>query len=164
VAIGLETAHEAVLRRLNKQMTLADFERAVRFLTEREVSVRAFILLRPPFLDEVESVEWALASIEFAFSVGVGCCVVIPTRGGNGIMEQLRERGDFSSPAIASMEAVLEAGIGLAGKRRVFVDLWDAGQFCPCPRCGPARVERLRSMNLAQQIVPRVSCTCEEPA
>jgi radical SAM enzyme (TIGR01210 family) len=207
VAIGLETAHEGVLERLNKQMTLADFERAVRFLKRRDISVRAFILLRPPYLSEGEGIEWADKSIQFAFSVGVDCCVIIPTRGGNGIMERLRERGEFSPPTLASMETALELGIGLVHRpvlndsvgamatalrghvfnrmptqsgghgthqpsavgspgshRRVFVDLWDAERFATCPKCAPARIERLRTMNLTQRMAPPVACTCENGA
>ena len=84
VAMGLETVHPEVLAKLNKQMTLDDFERATRFLNERGIPVRAFILLRPPFLTEDEGVEWAIRSIELAFEWGIECCSVIPTRAGNG--------------------------------------------------------------------------------
>src|SRR5262249_28746650 len=42
VAMGLETVHPDVLPRLNKRMTLADFERAARFLTGHGIPVRAF--------------------------------------------------------------------------------------------------------------------------
>src|SRR5207245_689639 len=49
VAMGLETVHPDVLPRLNKRMTLKDFEAAVRFLCDQDIAVRAFILLRPPF-------------------------------------------------------------------------------------------------------------------
>src|SRR6185369_14169555 len=48
IALGLETVHPEVLPALNKQMTLADFERAARFLTWHDIAARAFILLKPP--------------------------------------------------------------------------------------------------------------------
>ena len=51
VAIGLETVNPEILRRLNKQMTVADFDRAVAYLTTQRVAARAFILLAPPFLE-----------------------------------------------------------------------------------------------------------------
>ncbi|MBW3542697.1 MAG: radical SAM protein [Planctomycetes bacterium] len=159
IALGLETVHPQVLPALNKQMTLDDFARAVSLLLRHDVSVRAFILLRPPFLTEAEGVAWALRSIEYAFSLGVACCSVIPTRAGNGLMERLQAGGQFSPPTLASMEQVLEAGIRLE-RGRVFMDLWDIERFFPCARCGPLRRERLRQMNLTQHVPAPVSCDC----
>jgi radical SAM enzyme (TIGR01210 family) len=161
VAMGLETVHPQVLARLNKRMTLGDFERAARFLTSNGVAVRAFILLRPPFLGEDEGVEWAIRSIDFAFAVGVECCSIIPTRAGNGAMERLAERGDFAPPRLESLEEVLAYGVGLR-RGRVFADLWDVEKFYPCPVCGPARAERLLAMNRTQGVPPPVLCDCRK--
>jgi hypothetical protein len=157
VGIGLETAHPQILDRLNKQMTLDDFERAVRLLRQHAIAVRAFLLLRPPFMEEHEGVEWAIRSMEYAFSVGVQCCSLIPTRPGNGALEQLHTTGLFDPPTLASMETVLEAGIRMA-RGRVFMDLWDVERFYECGRCGPSRRERMHRMNLSQKTAPRVHC------
>ena len=158
VAIGLETIHPEILPRLNKQMTTADYRAAVEFLVGNGLRVRTFILLRPPWLSEAAGVEWALRSAEFAFDCGVECCAIVPTRGGNGAMEQLAEAEIYSPPTIDSLEQVLQHS--LAWQRgRVLVDLWDAQQFCACAACGPARVERLHQMNLQQRLLPSVSCS-----
>jgi radical SAM enzyme (TIGR01210 family) len=162
VAMGLETVHPEVLPRLNKRMSLADFERAVRFLTAHGIAARAFILLRPPFLDEAEGLAWAKRSVEYAFAVGVECCVVIPTRAGNGAMERLQEQGLFHPPTLDSLEEAVEYGIGL-GAGRVFADLWDIGKLAACPRCGPERVRRLEAMNLTQTVPAPVPCECRTP-
>ena len=163
VAIGLETVHVGVLKRLNKQMTLADFERAVRRLRDERIDVRAFILLRPPFLSEAQGVTWARRSLDFAFSIGVGCCAIVPTRGGNGAMERLAAAGRFAPPTVRSLEAVVEYGLGL-GAGIVLADLWDIDAFFDCDRCGPARAERLNRMNLEQRVAPPIACECESPA
>jgi radical SAM enzyme (TIGR01210 family) len=159
VAIGLETIHPGVLPALNKQMTVADFDEAARFLITRGIAVRAFILLRPPYLSEEEGVNWAIRAIDHAFHVGVGCCSVIATRAGNGIMERLQAAGSFGTPTLRSLEEVLAAGIGMQAGR-VFVDLWGAEQFGPCESCCSARIARLRRMNLSQAIEPAVVCDC----
>ncbi len=108
----IETVHPDVLPRLNKRMTLDIFERAVIFLRKHGISVRAFILLRPPFLTEAEGVEWAKKSLLYAFDLGVECCSIIPTRRqwGDGTPA---ERGHFQSPGLRSVEKVLEFGINL---------------------------------------------------
>ncbi len=159
VAIGLETIHPDVLPRLNKQMTTADFRQAVSFLTGEQVRVRCFVLLRPPFLSEEEGVEWAVRSVEFAFEAGASCCTIIPTRAGNGIMEQLQATGDFAPPSLAALEAAIDSALSLsAASRRVFVDLWDAEQLAGCPVCRSARIERLRRMNHEQRIPGPIAC------
>jgi hypothetical protein len=159
IAIGLETVHPEVLSRLNKQMTVDDFEKAVRFLVKNDIATRAFILLRPPFMTEAEGIDWAIRSIEFAFDVGVRCCSVIPTRGGNGIMEQLSAAGQLAPPSLNALEVVLDSGLAMK-RGRVFVDLWDVEKLFACQRCGPARRDRLHHMNLTQEIMPEVSCDC----
>lgn len=160
VAIGLETVHPAILKALNKQMTLEDFRKAVNYLKQNEIHSRAFILLRPPFLSESEGVYWADRSIDFAFNVGVECCTIIPVRAGNGAMDLLMAKGEFNLPDIHSLETVLEYGIGLnAG--RVFADLWDLEQFSICKKCINERTRRLNAMNLNQKIIGQVNCTCD---
>lgn len=159
IALGLETIHPGVLPALNKQMTLDDFARAVDLLLKHGIAVRAFLLLRPPWLSEAEGVEWTLRSLEYAFGLGVGCCSVIPTRAGNGMMERLAEAGHFAPPTLASMEQVLEQGLHLA-TGRVFMDLWDIERFFTCTRCGPLRRDRLRRMNFSQGVSAPVACDC----
>ena len=160
VALGLETAHPEILRKLNKKMTLEDFMNSVSYLKLNGILSRAFVLLRPPFLSESEGIYWAERSIDFAFSAGVECCTVIPVRAGNGAMDLLMEQGYFIPPDIRSLETVLEYGIGLnAG--RVFADVWDLNLFSSCKKCIDQRTNRLISMNLSQKIISRGKCTCD---
>ena len=159
VAMGLETVHPEVLPRLNKRMTLRDFEAATVRLRADDVNVRAFILVRAPFMSEAEGVEWACRSVEWAFSIGVECCSVIPTRAGNGALDALAAQGDFSPPTLASLEAVADHGVGL-GQGRVFADLWDVERIAECPECAPDRIDRLRRMNHEQVVLPIVVCAC----
>ena len=159
IAIGLETVHPEVLQKLNKGMNLADFENSVKFLKQHRISSRAFILLRPPFLSEQEGIYWANQSLDFAFKIGVECCIIIPTRAGNGALDLLYAKKYFSPPDIQSLEKVIEYGIQLnAG--RVFSDLWDIGLFSTCDKCIDQRRRRLVEMNLYQKKIAPVKCTC----
>jgi radical SAM enzyme (TIGR01210 family) len=151
VAMGLETIHPDVLPRLNKRMTLDDFAGAVRALHEERIAVRAFLLVRPPFLSDVEGLEWARRSLDYAFSLGVGCCSLIPTRAGNGAMEELARQGLFAPPSLEALEGALEYGLSLrAGS--VQVDLWDIDCISPGAPHRTERVARLKRMNLSQRI------------
>ena len=158
--MGLETVDPHVLPRLNKRMTLEDFEQACAFLSRHDVDARAFILLRTPFQTEQEGMYWARKSLDFAFSRDVGCCVVIPTRAGNGAMDWLQRRGDFAPPSLHSLEEVVEYGVGL-GRGRVFADLWDLDKFYACRTCGPSRRDRLEQVNRTQHVSARIACVCD---
>jgi radical SAM enzyme (TIGR01210 family) len=154
VALGLETAHPDVLARLNKQMTLDDFAQAARRLRSDGIAVRAFIMVRPPFLTDEGGLEWAKRSLDFAFASGVQCCSLIPARGGNGAMEELARRGEFAPPSLDAVEAAFEYGLSLRAGR-VFLDLWDIDTLSPGTPARAERVARLARMNLSQAVEPR---------
>ncbi len=161
IAIGLETVHPELINKLNKKMTLEDFEKSVAFLTKNNINTRAFILLKPPFLSEEEGIYWAEKSIDFAFDAGVECCTVIPVRAGNGALDYLQKTGNFSLPTIQSLETVLEYGIELK-KGRIFADTWDLDLFSTCDKCLNERIERITEINLNQEIVKKVICSCDD--
>ncbi len=158
VALGLETVHPEVLPQLNKRMTLDDFTGAARALRTRNIHVRAFILIRPPFLTDAEGLEWARRSLDFAFWVGAECCSLIPTRSGNGAMEELARQGLFAPPSLGCVEAALEYGLSLKAGR-VFVDLWDLAHVSPDAPHRADRLARLARMNLTQRLQPAVGAT-----
>jgi radical SAM enzyme (TIGR01210 family) len=153
VAMGLETVHPEVLPRLNKRMKLEMFADAASFLYDHEIDLRAFVLLKPPFLSEEEGVQWAQRSVEFAFDCHATVVSIIPVRPGNGALEAL----DFAPPKLQSLEAALDNGIRLQ-RGRVFADLWELEQFSECKACFAARHERLARMNQSQVIEPPVPC------
>lgn len=156
VAMGLETVHPEILARLNKRMTLDQFAAAADRLFSSDIDLRVFILVKTPFMREGDAVEWASRSLDFAFDCGATAASLIPTRAGNGAMEELIETGDFSPPRLATLEAAAAYGISL-GKGRVFADLWDVRQDLRCI-CHEARIQRLQRLNLEQSIPPPVVC------
>jgi len=152
IAMGLETAHEETLVRLNKRMTLDQFRAAATFLKRAGMELRVFILIKPPFMDEEDGLAWAKRSIDFAFDCGAGVVSLIPTRGGNGAMETLVAQNAFAPPSFETIEAAISYGMSLK-RGRVFVDLWDIALFAKCSACCEPRVQRLQAMN-RQQIIP----------
>ncbi len=150
VAMGLETAHPEILEKLNKGITLDSFRTAAGFLRKHGIDLRVFILVRPPFMSEKEGLEWACRSLDFANDCGASVSVLIPTRGGNGAMEVLRQQGTFEPPKLATLERALDYGLS-HNTGRVFADLWDLEQFSDCPVCFSRRKRRLERVNLSQK-------------
>jgi radical SAM enzyme (TIGR01210 family) len=155
VAMGLETVHPEVLGKLNKRMTLDQFSTAARFLRRNGIAFRVFILVQPPYLQAAEALHWAERSLDFAMEQGATAAVLIPTRGGNGAMEELAANSQFEPPSLATVEAAMAYGLSLKAGR-VFADLW--GVHEGCAYCHPQRLARLRQMNLQQVCVDKISC------
>jgi radical SAM enzyme (TIGR01210 family) len=157
VAMGLETVDDDVLSRLNKGMTLDQFAKSADLLTANGIDLRVFVLVKPPFTDEVGALEWAKRSLDFAFDCGATAASLIPTRAGNGAMEALAAEGQFAPPRMATFEAALEYGLRLK-RGRVFADLWEPQFLDPCLFCQAARVSRMREINLRQTVLDPVLC------
>ena len=157
VAVGLETVHPEILPRLNKRMTLDQFEGAAALLARERIALRVFVLLGLPFLSPEESLAWAGRSVDFAFLCGATAVSIIPTRGGNGALEALDRAGEFRAPLLADLEAALAAGLALR-RGRVFADLWNLEEFRACAACFEDRRRRLAAMNLGQKALAPVAC------
>lgn len=161
VAMGLETVHPEILAKLNKRMTTDDFAKAADLLLKNDIDLRVFILVKPPFMREEESLEWAARSLDFAFARGAIAATLIPTRAGNGAMEALQTIGDFAPPRLTTLESAAAYGLNLK-RGRVFTDLWNLNPNSACPGCYQPRIERLHTMNLQQTILEPIHCAnCE---
>ncbi|MBI1839374.1 MAG: radical SAM protein [Verrucomicrobia bacterium] len=157
LALGLETAHEPSLTRLNKRMTVANFVHASRFLTNHGVAVRVFLLAHPPFMSATEQPVWIRRSIEVAFDAGATVVSLIPTRVGNGALDRLRDAGLFREPPLEALEEAFEYGLSLR-RGRVLADLWDLKRFSRCEACFGERRNRLEQMNWTQKARPPAAC------
>ena len=158
VAMGLEIADDAILAKLNKRMTLKMFRRAAEFLVSGGIAVRAFIIVKPPFvLSEEEALVFAQRSIDFAFACGVSVVCLIPARFGAAELDVLARRGDFAPPKLATLEATVDYGVKLR-RGRVFADPWDLEKFADCESCFAARRDRLMQINLRQDVLPKEHC------
>ena len=129
VAMGLETVHPAALEALNKRMTLADFERAADALRHRNVSLRVFLLISPPFIPASDQDEWLLRSVAFAETCGASVISLIPARAGNGAMEALTAQKLFRPPTPEDVDRSLKLVLARTSNLqpptpRIFLDPW----------------------------------------
>ena len=159
MALGLETCHPRALEKINKRITVEDFANAARFLRANQISVRTFLLVGTPFIPREQQARWVNQSIEVAFTAGSNVVSLIPTRAGNGALDELMSEGEFCEPSMSDLEAAQEFGLRLK-TGRLFADTWDIDRFSDCASCGEARRDRLERINLSQMIEPRVECVC----
>jgi archaeosine synthase beta-subunit len=158
VAMGLETANPDALERLNKGLTLGQFSEAAEALRTRNVALRVFLLISPPFIPPAEQDRWLLESIDRATACGAVVVSLIPTRAGNGAMEGLADAGLFRQPDLLDIERSAELALAATERARIFIDLWDLQRFSRCRHCFATRRDRLHTMNLEQRACMPISC------
>jgi len=95
--------------------------------------------------------------VKLAFDCGATSVSIIPTRAGNGAMDELARAGAFEIPRLRLLEDCFEEAVSL-GRGLVFADLWDLDAVSRCRHCFETRRERLAKMNLSQSVEPPVSC------
>jgi archaeosine synthase beta-subunit len=161
VAIGVECIHPDVLEALNKRLTVADLERAVAWLHAHQLLIRAFILLKPPFLPGEAALEWTCHTVCWAVNHGIHTIVLIPTRSGNGIMERLQQSKRFAPPTPAGIEAAAAYLFAQTVPVRL-IDTWDLPRFYSCPDCARLQQQRFTRINQTQtweSFIPCPQCT-----
>ena len=166
LALGLESIEPNALRWLNKSMSLEQFQAALEFLRSEQIFIRVFVLLQPMGTPIDESVDWAVASCQAAARWGAQRISLIPTRAGNGFMEDLATRGLWQAPRASQLESALEKLLSHSQGSSIYtVDLWDWDSICGiCSLCGPSRLERLQRMNNTQRLEAsevKQHCACE---
>lgn len=158
VAMGLEVAHVQILALLNKKMSLGMFRRAAEFLRGEGILVKAFILVKPPFLGEAEALRIGRETVDFARQAGVDAVALIPTVTTPGAMEEIGRKGYFRPPHLRTLYEVARYALE-STDLRVLVDLWDFDNLARCDRCRPALREAFLQVNRYQRL-PELACEC----
>jgi hypothetical protein len=125
---------------------------------KHDVDLRVFVLLGAPHVPVDASIEWTMRSVEYAVECGASVVSIIPVRGGNGELERLQALGHFTPPTLLQLETALDRCLAHANTV-VTGDLWDVERLSRCENCMPARVERLRRLNLTGRAEPLIACS-----
>ncbi|GAB3033558.1 archaeosine biosynthesis radical SAM protein RaSEA [Natronobiforma cellulositropha] len=173
VAIGLETATDRVRRDcVNKYFDFADFEAACAEAVaaseagDADAGVKAYLLMKPPFLTEAEALEDMVSSIERC--AGVEGCHTVSMNPCNvqryTMVEELFFRGGYRPPWLWSVAAALER---TADTDTIVVSDpvghgSDRGAH-NCKECDDLVQKAIKDFNLRQDptVFEQVSCECE---
>ncbi|WP_254766935.1 archaeosine biosynthesis radical SAM protein RaSEA [Salinilacihabitans rarus] len=167
VAIGLETATDRVRRDcVNKYFDFADFEDACAEAVAADAGVKAYLLLKPPFLTESEAVDDMISSIERCAEVD-GCHTVSmnPCNVQRYTMvDELHFRGGYRPPWLWSVAHVLAetADVDAIVVSDPVGHGSDRGPH-NCTDCDDLVQKAIKDFDLRQDpsVFEQVSCECE---
>ncbi|MEZ5047968.1 MAG: hypothetical protein R2831_13370 [Chitinophagaceae bacterium] len=150
VAMGLESVHPVALPKLNKAMTLDDYDRAAEHILRCGFSHRAFVLIGTPFVEPDESHAWTVKSVRHAADRGARLVSLIPLRPLPG--------SGFHAPSLIEAEAALASAQQACPETVVQLDPWDLEHLSACAHCAARRLKRIERINLSGFIEPEIAC------
>ena len=165
VALGLESADEDVLVRcVNKGFTAAQSRAAGTMIKDAGLSVRTYLLLKPPYLNESAAIEDAVASARFAdpFSDEIS---INPLNVQHAtVVERLWKRGEFRSPWIWSLMEVFRRLSGNVSARLMSSPSGGGSQrgVHNCGSCDQEALAAVERFSYSQDVRDLdVSCECK---
>ncbi len=168
VAIGLETSNDMIRKDcINKGFMFVDFVRAGEIAGWESVTVKAYLLLKPPFLSEGAAINDIIRSIndsaQYAGTISVNLCNVQK----GTLVEEMFERGDYRPPWLWSAVEVLRSGKLSSRDTVIMSDPVAAGSSRGphnCGKCDKDVAEAIRIFSLTQDtgIFDGLNCECKE--
>lgn len=168
IAIGLEIKDDLYRTVcINKGFTLRQYEQAAQIIL-KHLHLRTYVLLKPPFLTEKESIDFAVEVIEYAFARGSStisleaCTVQAYT-----LVDYLYQLGLYTPAWLWSIiEVVKRARVGEGQKLLIgMFQFYPSPSRTPfnCGQCSDRFLEAMRSYNrtLDKRFFADLSCDCK---
>jgi len=110
IGMGLESANTFIRNELFlKSITLKSYEKAVNILGKYGFNSLAYVLIKPPFLNEAQAIYDSINTVKYAFSVGTEAVCLEPFGvAPYTITQMLYDRGFFQPPKLWSVVKVVE--------------------------------------------------------
>jgi radical SAM enzyme (TIGR01210 family) len=167
IALGLESANDFVLKySINKGFKLEDYIKAARTVRDSGLSVRTYLLIKPPFLSENEAIEDAVKSAKKIadFTDTISFNPVNIQR--NTLVERLQRNGEYRAPWLWSVVEVLKQSSNLKNVR--IISSPTAGGTKKgahnCGKCDSRILKAIRDFSLTQDlsVLNELDCDCIE--
>lgn len=164
LALGMESADSDILETsINKGFTFEDTKRAGMLAKEAGLTVRTYLLLKPPFLTEGKAIEDAVASARLADSFSDEISINPLNVQFGTYVERLWKRGEFRSPWIWSLTDVFKQLSGTVNSRLMSSPSGGGSQrgVHNCGECDSMVLEAVEKYSFSQNIKDLdVSCKC----
>jgi hypothetical protein len=166
VAMGLETASDRVRERcVRKGFTFADFTGASGLLRKAGATVRAYLLLKPPFLGEADAMADAIASVKAAAAHSDVISINPVNVQRRTVLERMWRRAEYRPPWLWSLAEVLRTAD--RGRARLVSSPSGGGTkrgVHNCGECDSKFLESVEKFSMTQDAIAfdGLDCGCKE--
>ncbi len=169
IGMGLESSNDSVrLLCINKGFTLDEFKDAVERSRRYGIGTRAYVLLKPPFLTERDSLFDAIDTMRTAAHLGVTTISVNPVDiQRHTLVERLWSAGQYRPPWLWTVvQALYQARREIAANVVILCDPVAAGKrrgTHNCGECDKRVIDAIRKFSLSQdpRDLENLSCGCQ---
>jgi radical SAM enzyme (TIGR01210 family) len=168
VAIGLETTNDPIRKDcINKGFSFSDFTRASQVAKKHDVTVKAYLMQKPPFLSEGIAMKDMILSIHeaapYAQTISMNLCNVQK----GTLVDEMFERGDYRPPWLWSAVEALKIAKELSPETIIMSDPVAAGSMRGphnCGKCDSDVAEAIRVFSVTQDtaVFKNLDCDCKE--
>jgi radical SAM enzyme (TIGR01210 family) len=167
IALGLESANDFVSENsINKGFKLQDYIKATNILNDLGLSIKTYLLIKPPFLTEREAISDAVKSAEAiaSFTQTISFNPVNIQR--FTLVENLWKNGEYRTPWLWSVVEVLKKCHKLRGLK--IMSSPTAGGTKKgahnCGKCDADVLKGIRDFSLTQDMsfLDKLNCDCKE--
>lgn len=168
VAMGLETSNDLIRKDcINKGFSFSDFTGASEVAKKNDVTVKAYLMQKPPFLSEGIAMNDMINSINdaapFARTISMNLCNVQK----GTLVDEMFERGDYRPPWLWSAVEALRVGKESSPETVIMSDPVGAGSMRGphnCGKCDNDVAEAIRIFSVTQDtaVFKNLDCDCKE--
>jgi len=168
VAMGLETSNDVIRKDcINKGFSFSDFTGASEIAKNNDVTVKAYLMQKPPFLSEGIAMSDMINSINdvapFARTISMNLCNVQK----GTLVDEMFLSGDYRPPWLWSAVEALKIGKELAKGTVIMSDPVGAGSMRGphnCGKCDNDVAEAIRIFSLTQDtsVFNNLDCDCKK--
>ncbi len=164
IALGMESSDPQVMEiSIRKGFTPEDSRRVGNMIKNAGLSVRTYLLLKPPYMQEKEAIESTIASVQFAAPFSDEISINPLNVQKSTVVERLWKRGEFRSPWIWSLIEVFKRCAGTVECRLMSSPSGGGSQrgVHNCGQCDRKALDAIEEFSFTQDVsVLNVSCDC----
>lgn len=168
IGIGLETSSDFVRKNcLNKGFTFVDYKKAAYKVKRHKIELKTYVLIKPPFLTEKESIEDAIKTVENIKTI-TDCISFNPTNvQRNTLVNFLWNRQKYRPAWLFSVVEILKESNKITRNVRSKCDIAGGGSIRGahnCKSCDRNFLDAIADFSLSQNlnVFDGLDCECKE--
>ena len=169
IAIGLESSNNSILMNsINKGFFWEDFVKATNIIKTIGARVKAYLLFKPPFVSEYDSIRDTLQSVKKLVSIGIDTISINAISIHRGTyLSQLFEKDEYRTPWLWSLYYLCKEIKKQYPDIRLICDIVSGGNIRGSHNCGDCDkqvIDSIKEFTMSQNtehLSKNIGCTCK---
>ena len=168
IGIGLETANDHIRESyLNKGFKFDDYKKATKTVKKHDVKLKTYVLIKPPFLTEKESIDDALQTVEKIKNITDTISFNPVNVQRNTLVSLLWNRKMYRPPWLFSVVEILKKSKNIIDDVLLKCDIAGGGSIRGahnCKNCDKMYLKSIQNFSLYQDVsvFENLDCICRE--